>query len=513
MKLSLIGEIILKSVKSKKIIFLALLVLSFSVQAQTGNPIVKTTKGYIKGDFENNIAVFKGVPYAAPPVGDLRYLPPTEHAAWKDTLSTPKFGEVATQPGGAKARGNEDCLTLNLYTPKADNQKRAVVVWIHGGSMTGGSGRDMNGHAFADNDDIVTITINYRLGVFGFMYLGDIDKRYAASGNNGLLDVVAALKWIKQNIASFGGDPNRVTIMGESAGAKLLSAVAVSPKSKGLFQQIIPESGSVQCIRDVVTAKNERALILKQLGLKPTDAAKLLTMSADTLMRAQAKVCEGIGGNSFFGPVYDGVVIAEDGYKYAAGANMPRIKALIGTNKSEARAFVSEQAWSNQPDNTILKPLFRDNEPTVNRTYQSRLKTDSPYAAAISVVTQYMYQMHSYRFAKALAANNIPVYMYRFDFENGKKYGASHGNELAYLWYTKKMIALGGERARLAAGMHSAWVAFIKTGNPNNALIPQWPVYKNATRQVMIFDKTTRVENLKDIFNDKDFPSQVFMLK
>lgn len=517
-----ICEILLKSVKfpkiksiSKRLVFtfVPLFVAASSLSAQTNHLIIKTNKGCIKGDLENNIAVFKGIPYAAPPVGSLRYLPPAEHAAWKDTLSTQKFGDVATQPAGKGARGNEDCLTLNLYTPKADNQKRAVVVWIHGGSMTGGSGRDMNGHAFADNDDIVTITINYRLGVFGFMYLGDIDKRYAESGNNGLLDVVAALKWIKQNINLFGGDPNRVTIMGESAGAKLLSAVAVSPKSRGLFQQIIPESGSVQCIRDIVTAKNERGLILKQLGLKPSDAAKLLTMPADTLMRAQAKVCEGIGGNSFFGPVYDGVVIAEDGYKYASSANMPRIKALIGTNKSEARAFVSEQAWSNQPDKTVLKPLFRDNEPFVNRTYQAKLKTDSPYAAAISVVSQYMYQMHSYRFAKALAANNIPVYMYRFDFDNGKKYGASHGNELAYLWDTKKMMAAGGEKADLARRMHAAWVAFIKTGNPNGPGLPAWPLYKNKARQVMIFDKDTRVENLKEVFDDKDFPSQVFRLE
>src|SRR6185312_8769797 len=142
-------KITLKSVKSIKIILL-LISFSYTAFAQAGNPVVKTDKGYIKGDYENNIAVFKGVPYAAPPVGPLRYLPPAGHAAWKDTLSTQKFGETATQPGEGKANGKEDCLTLNLYTPKTDNQKRAVVVWIHGGSMTGGTGRGMNGHAFAD---------------------------------------------------------------------------------------------------------------------------------------------------------------------------------------------------------------------------------------------------------------------------------------------------------------------------------------------------------------------------
>ena len=236
-------------------------------------PVVKTGQGYLKGINENGTLVFKGVPYAAPPVGQLRFMPPAEHAAWKDTLQTTQFGSMATQPAGNKVLGSEDCLYLNIYTPKTDNHKRAVVVWIHGGSMTNGAGSGKNGHAFADKDDIVTVTINYRLGVFGFLYMGDVNKSYAASGNNGVLDVVMALKWIRQNIAAFGGDPNRVTIMGESAGAKLLSAVMVSPASKGLFSQVIAESGSVQCIRDTVTAKNARARILHQLGLGPNDAA------------------------------------------------------------------------------------------------------------------------------------------------------------------------------------------------------------------------------------------------
>ena len=497
-----------------RVAFLLLAVISFcQVSAQNADPIVKTNKGFVKGTIENGIAVFKGVPYAAPPVGSLRFMPPAAHTFWKDTLSAQKFGSIAVQANEKQVQGTEDCLSMNIYTPKTDSKKRSVVIWVHGGSMTAGAGKGMDGHAFADNDDIVTITINYRLGAFGFMYMGDVDKRYAQSGNNGLLDCIMALKWIKQNIASFGGDPNRVTIMGESAGAKLISAVLVSPQSKGLFQQYIAESGSVQCIRDVLTAKNERLMVLHQLGLGPKDVRKLLTLPADTIMKAQAKVCAGIGGNSFFGPVYDGVVIKNDAYKYASGKELPRIKALIGTNKYEAATFVSEDAWSKDPENTILKPLFRDGSPLVYKAYQNELKMGAPFDAAVKVITQYMYQMHSYRFAKALSQNNIPVWMYRFDYDNDEKFGARHGVELHYVWSNPKLKDKKPEQDKLYLAMHSAWVAFIKTGNPNVSALPNWPLYKNDTRQVMLFNGINKVAGLKDVFDDKSFPSQVFTIK
>ena len=495
--------------------FIFALLLPFFVSAQNIDPVVKTDKGYIKGLTENGINVFKGVPYAAPPVGNSRFKPTLEHAAWTDTLLTQKFGSVATQSSGKGVTGTEDCLSLNVYTPKADNHKRAVMVWVHGGSMTNGAGKGEDGHAFADNDDIITVTINYRLGVFGFLYMGDVDKAYTASGSSGVLDCIMALKWIKQNIAAFGGDPDRVTIMGESAGAKLISAVLVSPLSKGLFQQYIAESGSVQCIRSIATAKNERLKILTQLGLKQSDVAKLLTLPADSIIKAQNIVCAGIGGNSFFGPVEDGVVITSDGYHYAESKSMPRIKALIGTNKYEAALFVSEASWKTQPDINILKPLFADNYPIVYKTYLKELQTLAPYDAAIKTLTQYMYQMHSYRFAAALAKNNIPVWMYRFDYSDGKKFGAAHAAELKYVWNEHHMSSTATDtvKRQLAANIHNVWVAFIKTGNPNISVSQKWPNYDTSTKQVMVFDTISKVFGLKEVFNDTDFPSSVFVLK
>ena len=161
---------------------LFLTITAFRVSAQDLNTVVKTKDGYIRGGVENGILVFKGIPYAAPPLGALRFKPPVEHAAWNGMLSALKFGPIATQFSDGKVFGSEDCLSLNIYTPAADDKKRAVVVWVHGGSLTSGAGKGQNGHAFADHDDIVTVTINYRLGVFGFLYLGDLDKSYAPQG-------------------------------------------------------------------------------------------------------------------------------------------------------------------------------------------------------------------------------------------------------------------------------------------------------------------------------------------
>ena len=488
-------------------LLLVLAVVNFA-DAQGISPIVKTNKGYIRGVNENSIVVFKGIPYAAPPIGSLRFKPTQEHTAWHDTLATIQFGAMATQASG----GSEDCLTLNVYTPKVDDAKRPVVVWIHGGSMTSGSGKGQNGHAFSDNDDVITVTINYRLGIFGFTYLDDVNPAYAGSSNNGVADCIMALQWIKQNIAAFGGDPDRVTIMGESAGAKLVSAVLVSPKSKGLFQQYIAESGSVQCVRDLNTAKNSRKRLLKLLNLGENDAAKLLTLPAETLIKAQNELGKGVTGLLFIGPVNDGVVINNDPYKYAAAKKLPPIKALIGTNATEATLFMDRDTGLKAPDSAILKALFGDNYPMVYSSYLKELPALSPYDAATKVLTNYMYVMHTYRWAKSLTEANIPVWMYRFDYAKDPL-GAAHAKELSFVWYDPASKSMADPAKRqLAVNMHKAWVAFIKTGNPSVDDL-KWPAYKNDTKQIMTFNTYNKVIGLKDIFDDKNFPSTVMVLK
>ena len=205
-------------------------------------PVVHTQNGNIKGLKEQNCYVFKGIPYEAPRTGDARFMAPAPHSDWEGTLNCQQFGAVSAQPGNKQEplRGSEDGLYLNVYTPSLSHTaKLPVLVWVHGGSMVSGSGNGQNGHAFADRDSIVTITLNYRLGIFGFMYVGDLGPRYRASGNNGLLDLIQALKWVQANIRQFGGDPRRVTVMGESAGAKLSSSLIVASRAKGLYSGLI----------------------------------------------------------------------------------------------------------------------------------------------------------------------------------------------------------------------------------------------------------------------------------
>ena len=269
----------------------------------------------------------------------------------------------------------------------------------------------------------------------------------------------------------------------------------------------------MQCIRDTVTAKYERLRVVGALGNGHYNVQTLLKLPADSLMKAQAVACSGIGGNSFFGPVEDGVIIKGDPYQYAVGKNMPRIKALIGTNKVEAALFMSGDDQLQHPDAAILKSLFGDNYPMVYKAYQYELKTNTPYNAAVKVLTQYMYQLHSYRFAKALMQNGISVWVYRLNYDKASNLGAAHAMELQYVWNDPQLAtAADPVKKQLAANMHKAWVAFIKTGNPNGDTLPQWPGYSDDKRQIMSYDSTSHAIGLKEVYDDRDFPSAVFVL-
>ncbi|WP_461453042.1 carboxylesterase/lipase family protein [Mucilaginibacter sp.] len=484
------------------------LIFSHSLNAQ--NTVVKTSDGYIKGVAENQSIVFKGVPYAQPPVGNLRFKAPQNHAPWTDTLLCDKFGSISAQYVGAQKKviGSEDCLSLNIYQPANHPAgKMPVLVWIHGGGMTNGAGKGNNGHAFSDNDGIITITINYRLGAFGFTYLGDVNKAYATSGNNGLLDCIMALKWIKQNIIAFDGDPSKVTVMGQSAGAKLVSAIYVSPAAKGYYSQLIIESGGVQCIRDSSTAKSIRKRMLDSLSVN--NASNLFGLSTEKIIEAEGKVISRQGTN-YFGPVNDGLIITGDPYQYINEHGSPKVRVLIGTTKYESLLFMWGDKRLYRPDSIVLKGWFGDNFKQILAAYQMALTHNTPDSAAIKVLTQYMYQMHSYRFAAELAQDGNPVWKYRFDYnKNGGS--ATHGGELSYVWYmpehAKQVDSL------LALQVHSAWVSFIK-GEDNIKIGDQlWPNYNTETRPVFVLDKSPYINNLKHVYNDPSFPSGCFLLK
>ncbi|MBW8687119.1 carboxylesterase/lipase family protein [Chitinophaga rhizophila] len=476
-----------------------LLLPAIMLSAQSGT-VVKTSRGYIRGITEKGILVFKGIPYAAPPVGKLRFRPPVQAPAWKDTLACTSFGSVAAQFDGGtrKLTGDEDALTLNVFTPQLKpTKKMPVVVWVHGGGMTGGSGIGMNGHAFADIDSIICITINYRLGVFGFLYLDDI-AGYKATGNNGLQDCMMALQWIRKNIRSFGGDPSRVTVMGESAGAKLISALLVAPAAKGSFRQLVLESGAVNCIRDIKTALAIRARLMDTLGI--TDPAALLQMPASQLIEAQAKVLGGAKGTNYFGPVTDGIVIKEDALAYIRKRPNKNVRVLLGSNKAEAIMFMNADRRLYTPDSASLSDWFGDNYHYALDAWK-RITNRPKDTAAIITLSRYMYQLHTFRLVKALAAGSKNVWLYSFEQpKNGVP--AVHADELAYIWYVP------GEgtppyNPELATLMHQHWTDFIKG-------YKLWQPY-DQQHKGMLYDNNSR-ETVLDDYEDPAHPTMGFIL-
>lgn len=480
--------------------------MSFSLSAQEYT-IVKAQGGYLKGIKEGPAWIFKGVPYAETPTGELRFLPPVAKKGWTDTLNCTSFGPVATQYNGntKQVKGNEDCLSLNIYTPELNTEaKLPVLVWVHGGSMTAGSGSGQNGHAFADKDSVVTITINYRLGVFGFLYLGDIDPKYRSSGNNGLQDLMLSLSWIKDNIAAFGGDPSRVTVIGESAGAKLVSTLLLNNKAKDLYHQLILESGAVQCVRDSATAKSIRKRLLKELKLKRPE--ELLTLSAEQLITAQNTICKGAQGTNYFGPVADGQVINENIYDYIKQNTDQSKRFLIGTNKAESRMFMDMDKRLQNPSRKALKDWFGTNGRWVWKNFKANQKQLGTDSAAKTVLTQYMYTMHSYRLADTLATVNNHIWMYRFDYSKDGK-GASHAAELPYVWldpYAKN----ANMNYDLASLMHDYWVDFIR-----DRPISNWPNYLPQQKSIKVFDRNTTLETPRAVFNDPKHPAACLVLR
>ncbi|MBX0290017.1 carboxylesterase family protein [Hymenobacter sp. HSC-4F20] len=485
-----------------------------AAQAQQVAPVVKTKQGRVQGVQEGSLRVFRGIPYAQPPVGPLRFRPPQPPKRHRNPLAALQFGSKAMQTTGATGvQGSEDCLYLNVWAP-ATAKRRPVVVWVHGGAFTGGSSQDNDAWTFAAQDTIVAVSINYRLGSLGFLHLGPrLGPSYAQAGNSGLLDAVAALRWVHQNIAAFGGDPNQVTVMGESAGAKLVGGLLVTPAAQGLFQQVILESGAVQAIRDTATAGAVTRDLLQALHL-PT-AGALLTLPADSLVRAQARFANGTGGLQVFGPVLDGKTIVAPPLDYLRQTRPP-VRVLLGTNLEEARLFSGPGSVLHEPNEEGLRLVFGSkNSSYVWQAYQARRGSQPDLDAWNAVLTDYLYRLATYRLADQLAAQGTPTWLYRFDYADARTQPI-HAQELAFVWNAPAGSSAAAAAAAtatapskasnpaLAAAMHAHWARFMKTGQPG----PSWPRYTPERREVMLFKADSQAEPVLAPYEDPAFPVQ-----
>src|SRR3954451_13663151 len=392
--------------------------------------IVETTTGSVQGRVKDAMSDFRGIPYAAPPVGDLRFRPPQPAEPWTGVRDATRFRPMAPQNQGTMERMfgappqavDEDCLSLNIWTPACDDAKRPVMVWIHGGAFVSGTGATpwYDGRSFA-RDDVVLVTINYRLGALGFLHVD-------GQGNNGILDQVAALEWVRDNIAAFGGDPGNVTAFGESAGAMSVGTLLGLPAAKGLFVKAIPESGAAHAARTPEAATQLADELLVELGIDPGPSAvdRLRDLPVESILEAQSKVVEremSLTGRGIpFAPVVDGVVLPEPPIDAIGKGQAAGVKVLVGPTRDEWKLFtMMDPAIADLDDAGAarrLRGLIRDSSraPDVIAQYRSTHPEKSVSDLWTVVGTDVIFRVPAVRLAENQSAGGNDVYMYRFDY-------------------------------------------------------------------------------------------------
>jgi para-nitrobenzyl esterase len=486
--------------------------------------IVNTNSGKLQGDFRDDLYVFKGIPYAASPIGNLRWMPPQPVKKWSGTRPAKEYGAIAPQavmpavgPGVPDFGGfaqDEDCLFLNIWTPGLDNAKRPVMFWIHGGAFIMGSGteRFMEGGTLARRGDIVLVSINYRLGAFGFMNLKEITGgRIPSTGNEGLLDQVAALDWVRENIAAFGGNPENITVFGFSAGGMSVGCLLGMPLARGRFHKSINRSGSANIIESVDSAVkiSERYLKMFNLNGRDVDALRKLTTKQlfDSQQQLQIKLRETEYKATPFQPVVDGEVIPEWPMQAIKKGSAKNVVCMAGTTLDEMRAMAEiDPAMRNMDEAGLSKRLSRilppDLVPGLINAYRDALKKrgekTAPSAVLGAINTDLIGRMPTIKLVEAQRDNGMPAYNYLFTYKSpalGGALGAQHGLDNPFLFggLDAEYTGLGPDVENLAVKIQDSCAAFARTGNPSCKSIGKWPVY-GKDRMTMILDKKCRVE-------------------
>jgi len=452
----------------------------------------RTTKaGMIRGhrSADGVVYSFKGVPFAQPPVGPLRFRAPQPPLPWTDVREADRFGLAPMQSGKPADQMSEDCLYLNVWTPTAPGP-HPVFVWIHGGGNAGGWSGDSlaDGSVFA-RAGIVCVTLGYRLGAFGFLELGELlGPNYAGSGNNGLRDLAAGLRWVHENITAFGGDPAHVTLAGESAGAKDVAGLLAMPEVKGLVRQAILESGSGQTVHTLESAHDVAHRLRTAADID--SAARLKDLPAADILAAQSRMSADYPHAFPFRPVVDGHILPKRPVDAVAAGSARNVSLIIGTNRDESLLFFSRDDASNPIGGRELTNLSLDRMTSQTARYQQTFPAQSDLDRRIHQLTAEEYWIPSVRLAEAQARAGGMVRMYRFDrtAHSGNHAGyAVHASELGYVWHDPAGATDPAEHA-LAALMHGAWIAFIATGNPQGLGLPDWPRYDTRARRTLLFN-------------------------
>jgi para-nitrobenzyl esterase len=483
-------------------------------------PVVDTTSGKVEGTVEGELRVFRGIPYAAPTAGEHRFRPPRPVEPWSQIRPAKQFGcwapqndPLTTLTGEEPGAQGEDCLTLNVWTPATEG-RRPVMVWIHGGAFVSGSGISSlyRGSQLAARGDVVVVTINYRLGILGFLAHPDLaDEAHGAAGNWGLLDQAAALRWVHENIASFGGDPQNVTIFGESAGGMSVADLLSLPAARGLFHRAIVQSGPPNALT-MDRAQEVTAKLLAELGVASPAAVRDLPL--DAVLGAQGALLSDRRRAMSLIPVVDGASMLLPPQRALAEGAARDVDVMIGTNRDEWKLFLVADPLNRDPDEEILHrridAIFRNADVTLSpvdvidayREARSRRgDATDPREIWSAIESDRTFRIGSIRAAEAQSAYR-PTYMYLFTWESpamGGALGACHALEIPFVFGTldtgtmDRFAGTGPKAIQLSEQMSDTWTTFARTGNPNHAGIPEWPPYDARRRATMDFGPQTTV--------------------
>ncbi len=478
--------------------------------------IVDTRSGKIEGFESDGVHMFRGIPYAVPPVGARRWQPPQKEDPWEGVRDATEFSAQSAQSpfaltqlfGGSETVVSEDSLYLNVYTPACDDARRPVMVWIHGGAFVWGSGDTpwYDGTNFALHGDVVVVTINYRLGPFGFLHLADLfDGAFAGSGNLGIADQVAALEWVRDCIAAFGGDPRHVTVFGESAGGGSIGTLLGTPAAQGLFTGAIPQSGAASWVTTADRATAVAARLVERLGVEPGDVDALLATSMDAVIDAMPSFVEDGVSALPFQPVVDGVVLPQPPLDAIAGGNAAGVHVLTGSNRHEMTLFhLADPTLATLDEATVrsrVRAWFGAAGDAVVDSYRARRPHASVQELWLDLSTDAVFRVPAIRMLEAQLPH-APVWTYLFTWETpvfGGILKSTHALEIPFVWDTlgrhgaEMFTGTGEDRRPIADAMHRAWTAFARTGDPNHAGLPAWPGYDLDRRATMRFDVTCEV--------------------
>lgn len=494
--------------------------------------VASTTYGKVRGFVLRGINTFLGIPYGADTSGANRFMPPQKPAPWNEVMPTVWWGNTAPQNMEKRYANqyasfvdhwnyddvSEDCLKLNVWTQAInDGKKRPVMVWLHGGGYTNGNAIEQdgyNGESLTRKNDIVFVSINHRLGPLGYAHFGAAGSKFAASGNVGMLDCVAALEWVRDNIANFGGDPGNVTIMGQSGGGAKVCVLTAMPAAKGLFHKAVVLSGASLRAVEKDQAEKLASYVLKEAGLTYNEIDKLQQMPwkqyyefatrALTKFREELKL-PAFGGGAGFAPVVDGTYLPQHPYfnePAPTAADVPMIICSTTNEQSPSRTDASLESIDLNGVKAKLKDRFGDKTSSIVDAYAKTFADKKPIEIWSMIVSN---RQNTVALADVKSKQSAPVYVAWFGwqpplFDNRMR--AFHCVDICFWFYNTDLMLThtgGGARPRkLSAKMSDALVNFMRTGNPNKSGLPSWPAYTSANGETMFLDDVPAIKNDPD---------------